>query len=146
MIDVTHKAYTLRKAIASAIVRTGNIETINAVQEKRVPKGDVLECARTAGLFAVKRTSDMIPDCHPMPIEFTQIRYNLSGQEIHVEVEVHTVYKTGVEVEAMHGASVVALTIYDMLKPIDKAIEISSIKLVEKKGGSRILQTSLEKI
>lgn len=135
MIDVTHKAYTLRKAIASAIVRTGNIETINAVQEKRVPKGDVLECARTAGLFAVKRTSDMIPDCHPMPIEFTQIRYNLSGQEIHVEVEVHTVYKTGVEVEAMHGASVVALTIYDMLKPIDKAIEISSIKLVEKKGG-----------
>jgi len=135
MIDVTHKVYTLRKATASAIVRTGSLETIIAVKEKKVPKGDVLECARTAGLFAVKRTSDMIPDCHPMPVEFTQIRYTLAGQEIHIEVEVHTVYKTGVEVEAMHGASVVALTIYDMLKPIDKAIEISSIKLIEKKGG-----------
>ncbi|MGB3345593.1 MAG: bifunctional molybdenum cofactor biosynthesis protein MoaC/MoaB [Aequorivita sp.] len=135
MVDVTFKTSTLREAIATAIVKVGNRETIEAVKNRTVPKGDVLECARTAGLFAVKRTSDMIPDCHPIPVEFTQIRYELSEMEIKIEVEVHTVYKTGVEVEAMHGASVVALTIYDMLKPIDKEIEISSIKLQEKKGG-----------
>ncbi len=135
MIDVTHKFNTLRQAIARAIVKVSRKETIEAVKNKTVPKGDVLECARIAGLFAVKRTSDMIPDCHPMPVEFTQIRYEISDMEIKIEVEVHTVYKTGVEVEAMHGASVVALTIYDMLKPIDKGIEISSIKLQEKKGG-----------
>src|ERR1035437_7843368 len=135
MIDVTHKSSTLRTAIAKAIVKVSKKETIDAVKNKTVPKGDVLEAARTAGLFAVKRTSDMIPDCHPMPVEFTQIRYEIHEMEIQIEVEVHTVYKTGVEVEAMHGASVVALTIYDMLKPIDKGIEICSIKLLEKKGG-----------
>ena len=135
MIDITHKSTTLRKAIAFAIVRCSKQETVEAVKNKTVPKGDVLETARTAGLFAVKRTSDMIPDCHPMPVEFTQIRYEIADKEIKIEVEVSTVYKTGVEVEAMHGASVVALTIYDMLKPIDKGIEIASIKLKEKKGG-----------
>lgn len=135
MIDVTHKTTTFRKAIASATVKVGKKETIEAVKNKTVPKGDVMECARTAGLFAVKRTSDMIPDCHPMPVEFTKIRYEISEMEIKIDVEVHTVYKTGVEVEAMHGASVVALTIYDMLKPIDKGIEITSIKLKEKSGG-----------
>ncbi len=135
MVDVTFKTTTLREATATAIVKVSKPETIDAVKNKTVPKGDVLECARTAGLFAVKRTSDMIPDCHPMPVEFTQIRYVVSGMEILIEVEVHTVYKTGVEVEAMHGASVVALTIYDMLKPIDKGIEIVSIKLKEKRGG-----------
>ncbi len=135
MINVTQKTTTLREAVATAIVKVSRKETIEAVKNNTVPKGNVLECARTAGLFAVKRTSDMIPDCHPMPVEFTQIRYELSEMEIKIEIEVHTVYKTGVEVEAMHGASVVALTIYDMLKPIDKGIEISSIKLQEKKGG-----------
>lgn len=135
MIDVTHKSTTLRQAIATAIVKVSKKETIDAVKNNTVPKGNVLEAARTAGLFAVKRTSDMIPDCHPMPVEFTQIRYEIREMEIQIEIEVHTVYKTGVEVEGMHGASVVALTIYDMLKPIDKGIEISSIKLKEKKGG-----------
>ncbi|MBL0309313.1 MAG: bifunctional molybdenum cofactor biosynthesis protein MoaC/MoaB [Bacteroidetes bacterium] len=135
MVDITFKASTLREAVATAIVKVSKKETLEAVKNKTVPKGDVLECARTAGLFAVQRTSDMIPDCHPMPVEFTQIRYEISEMEIEIEVEVHTVYKTGVEVEAMHGASVVALTIYDMLKPIDKGIEISTIKLKEKKGG-----------
>ena len=135
MIDVTHKTTTLRQAIATAIVKVSRKETIEAVKNNTVQKGNVLECARTAGLFAVKRTSDMIPDCHPMPVEFTQIRYELYEKEIKIEIEVHTIYKTGVEVEAMHGASVVALTIYDMLKPIDKGIEISSTKLKEKTGG-----------
>ncbi len=135
MINITHKSPTLRKATAQAIVKVSKEETIQAIVEKRVPKGDVFEMAKTAGLFAVKRTSDIIPDCHPLPIEFTAVRYEIKELELHIEMEVHTIYKTGVEVEAMHGASVVALTIYDMLKPIDKGIEINSIKLIKKSGG-----------
>ena len=135
MINITHKSTTLRKAIAQAIVKVSRQETIEAVESNTVQKGNVLETSRVAGLYAVKRTSDMIPDCHPMPVEFATVRYEITNLEIHIEVEVHTIYKTGVEVEAMHGASVVALTIYDMLKPIDKGVEICSIKLKEKKGG-----------
>jgi len=143
MINITHKNSTLRKAIASAIVKISKAETIDAIQNKSVPKGDVLECARVAGLFAVKKTSEMIPDCHPMPIEFTQINFRIEKLELHIEVEVHTIYKTGVEVEAMHGASVVALTVYDMLKPIDKGAEISNIRLVSKKGGKSDFKNEL---
>ncbi len=135
MIDITRKSSTLRKATAQAIVKVGAQETIDAVVNKKVPKGDVFEMAKTAGLFAAKRTSDMIPDCHPLPVEFTGVRYRIEGLRIYIEVEVHTVYKTGVEVEAMHAASVVALTMYDMLKPIDKNIEINQIKLLGKTGG-----------
>lgn len=135
MVDITFKSSSLREAIAQAIVKVSKQETIDAINNKTVPKGDVFEMAKTAGLFAVKRTSDMVPDCHPLPVEFTAVRYEIIDLEIRIEMEVHTIYKTGVEVEAMHGASVVALTIYDMLKPIDKGIEISSIKLKEKKGG-----------
>ena len=135
MVDITHKSSTLRKAIAQAIVSVSSQETINAIVQRKVPKGDVFEMAKTAGLFAAKRTSDMIPDCHPLPIEFTAISYHIEGLEIHIHAEIHTIYKTGVEVEAMHAASVVALTMYDMLKPIDKGISINQIKLLEKKGG-----------
>ncbi|MBI3134522.1 MAG: bifunctional molybdenum cofactor biosynthesis protein MoaC/MoaB [Bacteroidetes bacterium] len=135
MVDITSKTFTLRKAIATAIVTVSKQETIDAVQNKTVPKGDVFEMAKAAGLLGVKKTPDLLPDCHPLPIEFTAVRYAIEKLQIHIEVEVHTIYKTGVEVEAMHGASVVALTMYDMLKPIDKGIEISSIKLLEKKGG-----------
>lgn len=135
MVDITHKITTLRTATAQAIIKVGAVETIRAVLEKNVPKGDVLEVARTAGLFAVKNTSNAIPDCHPMPIEFTGIEFECIEDSIKIEVTVKTIYKTGVEVEAMHGASIVALTIYDMLKPIDKQVEISTIKLLHKKGG-----------
>lgn len=135
MINITHKSNTLRKAIAQAIVKVSAQATIDAIVEKKVPKGDVFEMAKVAGLFAAKRTADMIPDCHPLPVEYTSISYEIKGQEVYVYVEIHTIYKTGVEVEAMHAASVVALTMYDMLKPIDKNISIEQIKLVEKKGG-----------
>jgi len=135
MVDITHKISTLRTATAQAIVNVGSPETIQAVLNKTVPKGDVLEVARTAGLFAVKNTSNAIPDCHPMPIEFTGIQFECLPNAIQIEVTVKTIYKTGVEVEAMHGASIVALTIYDMLKPIDKQVEIAAIKLLHKKGG-----------
>jgi cyclic pyranopterin monophosphate synthase len=135
MVNITHKSNTLRQAIAKAVVVVSKPETIEAANQRKVPKGDIFEFSRAAGLLAVKKTSDVIPDCHPLPVEFTAITYATEGLEIHISVEVHTIYKTGVEVEAMHGASVAALTIYDMLKPIDKGVYISTIKLASKKGG-----------
>ena len=135
MIDITHKSTTLREAIAQATVTVSSTTTIDVVRAKKVPKGDVLEAARIAGLFGVKRTADMIPDCHPLPVEHTEVNFELTENTIVVNVKVRTIYRTGVEVEAMHGASVAALTIYDMLKPIDKGITIDRIRLVEKKGG-----------
>jgi cyclic pyranopterin phosphate synthase len=135
MVDITHKIITQRTATAQAIVKVGSPATMQAILDKSVPKGDVLEVARTAGLFAVKNTSNSIPDCHPMPIEFTGIEYELLEDLVLIKVTVKAIYRTGVEVEAMHGASIVALTMYDMLKPIDKQVEISTIKLLHKKGG-----------
>jgi len=135
MVDITNKSFTLRQAMASAIVKTSKQETIDAIEQKKVPKGDVFEFSRAAGLLAIKKTSDVIPDCHPLPIEYAAITHRIDGLNIIINVEVHTIYKTGVEVEAMHGASVTALTMYDMLKPLDKGIEISTIKLENKKGG-----------
>jgi cyclic pyranopterin monophosphate synthase len=143
MINISHKNSTLRIAIAQAVVKVSRPETIRAVEEKRVPKGDVFETARTAGLFAAKRTSDMIPDCHPLPVEYTGIRFRTEGLNIHIETEIHTIYKTGVEVEAMHTASVVAITIYDMLKPIDPVIVIEKIALTDKKGGKSQLYKNI---
>lgn len=145
MINITHKVNTLRQAIATAIVKVSKQETIDAIQQRKVPKGDVFEFSRAAGLLAIKKTSDVIPDCHPLPVEFAGITHAIDGLNIIVTVEVHTIYKTGVEVEAMHGASVTALTMYDMLKPIDKEIEISTIKLQNKKGGKTDFKDSLTK-
>ena len=135
MVNITHKQNSLRQAIASATVTVSSQATIDAIQNRLVPKGDVFEFSRAAGLLAVKKTSDVIPDCHPLPVEYTAITHRIEGLNIIINVEVHTIYKTGVEVEAMHGAAVTALTMYDMLKPIDKGIEISNIKLDSKKGG-----------
>ena len=135
MVDITHKSTTLRTAIAQAVVKVSKPETIEAIKNDTVPKGHVFAMSKAAGLLGVKRTPDILPDCHPLPIEFTGVEYDINGLEITVLFTVKTIYKTGVEVEAMHGASVVALNMYDMLKPIDKGIEIHAIKLLEKKGG-----------
>jgi cyclic pyranopterin phosphate synthase len=135
MVDITFKTFTLRKAIASATVKASHAATIEAVKNGTVPKGSVLEFARASALLAIKKTSDVIPDCHPLPVEFASINYDMDDLNINITVEVHTIYKTGVEVEAMHGASVAALVIYDMLKPIDKNVEIARIRLLEKQGG-----------
>jgi molybdenum cofactor biosynthesis protein MoaC len=118
-----------------ATVSTSSLDTIEAIKNKKIPKGDVFEFARAAGLLAVKKTSDVIPDCHPLPIEFSAISYSIDGLDININVEVHTIYKTGVEVEAMHGASIVALTMYDMLKPVDKNIWDYNAKAMEKIPG-----------
>ena len=135
MIDITHKSTTLRVATAQAIVKVGQSETIHAIKNGTVPKGDVFEMSKAAGLLGIKQTPFLLPDCHPLPIEYTGIEYEIDGLEIRIQVTVKTIYKTGVEVEAMHGASVVALNMYDMLKPIDKGIEIQNIRLIQKKGG-----------
>ena len=135
MVDITHKNTTLRTAVAQAVLKVSKPETITAIKNDTVPKGNVLAMSKAAGLLGVKRTPDILPDCHPLPIEFTGIEYKIEGLEITILFTVKTIYKTGVEVEAMHGASVVALNMYDMLKPIDKGIEIHAIKLLNKKGG-----------
>jgi molybdenum cofactor biosynthesis protein MoaC len=135
MVDITHKVTTLRTAVAQAIVKVSKPETIQAIENDTVPKGNVFAMSKAAGLLGVKRTPDILPDCHPLPIEFTSVEYKVDGLEITVLFTVKTIYKTGVEVEAMHGASVVALNMYDMLKPIYKGIDIHAIKLLNKKGG-----------
>lgn len=135
MVDITHKSNSLRTAVAQAIVKVGSQATIDAIKNKSVPKGDVFEASKIAGLFAVKNTSSAIPDCHPLPVEFTSVTHTIEDLNIIIQVTVKTIYKTGVEVEAMHGAAIVALTMYDMLKPIDKSVEIQNVKLLEKKGG-----------
>lgn len=135
MIDITHKINTLRVAVAQAIVKVSKEETIQAIEQDKVPKGNVFAMSKAAGLLGIKKTPDLLPDCHPLPIEYAGIEFEINGLEIRVKCTIKTIYKTGVEVEAMHGASIVALNMYDMLKPIDKGIEIERIKLIEKKGG-----------
>ncbi|WP_418604106.1 bifunctional molybdenum cofactor biosynthesis protein MoaC/MoaB [Hwangdonia sp.] len=135
MVDITHKSNTLRIATAQAIVKVSKPDTIEAIKNDTVPKGNVFAMSKAAGLLGVKKTPDILPDCHPLPIEYTGIEYEINDLEITITCTIKTIYKTGVEVEAMHGASVVALNMYDMLKPIDKGIEIHAIKLLNKKGG-----------
>jgi molybdenum cofactor synthesis domain-containing protein len=135
MRDITDKIHTLRYACATATVQVSLQSTIDALLEKRVPKGDVFEMAKTAGLLGIKRTSDTIPDCHPLPVEFAALHFRVEGLSVILEVEVKTIYKTGVEVEAMYGATVAAVTVYDMLKPLDPHIEINGVKLLQKTGG-----------
>jgi len=135
MNDITHKITTLRSATAEALVRPGKMETIEFIKNKTVPKGDVYEFSRAAALLAVKNTAHVIPDCHPLPVESCEVDFSINNTDILIRVEVKAIYRTGVEVEAMYGAAVAALTIYDMLKPIDKNVEIQHIKLLAKKGG-----------
>jgi cyclic pyranopterin phosphate synthase len=143
MNNITHKVSSLRKAIATAIVKVSSQETIDAIKNKTVPKGDVFEFSRAAGLLGVKKTSDVIPDCHPLPVEYAAITHQINEWDIIITVEVHTIYRTGVEVEAMHGAAITALTMYDMLKPIDKNVSIHTIHLEKKKGGKSDFKNEL---
>ena len=135
MVDITKKQNTHRTAIAQAIVKVGSEATIEAIKNDMVPKGNVFAMSKAAGFLGLKKTPELLPDCHPLPIEYAGVAYEIDGLNIIIRVTVKTFYKTGVEVEAMHGASVVALNMYDMLKPIDKAIEIQQIKLLKKTGG-----------
>lgn len=135
MVDITDKKNTLRIAKAEAILTVSKEATIQSIRDKNVPKGDIFEMSRAAGLLGIKKTPLLLPDCHPLPIEFAGFEFEISGLEIKISCTLKTIYKTGVEVEAMHGASIVALNMYDMLKPLDKGVEICAIRLISKKGG-----------
>ena len=135
MVDITQKQNTHSTAIAQAIVKDGSLATIDAIENDTVPKGNVFAMSKAARFLGLKKTPELLPDCHPLPIEYAGIEFEMDGLNITVKITVKTFYKTGVEVEAMHGASVVALNMYDLLKPIDNNIEIQQIKLLHKTGG-----------
>lgn len=128
MEDISAKSTQLREAKAEAVVRVSISDTISSLLENRVPKGNVFEMAKVAGLFAIKNTHLSLPHSHPVPIEFTAVDFQIHGLKIHISVQVKSVCKSDLEMEAMHGASIVALTVYDMLKPIDKGICIEQIQ------------------
>jgi cyclic pyranopterin phosphate synthase len=110
-------------------------ETLRSLQERKFAKGDVLEVARLAGIMATKRTSDLIPLCHVLPLEKVHVDFSFEGTQVRVEVSVSTEAKTGVEMEALTAVSVTCLTIYDMCKSVDREMEINTIRLLEKSGG-----------
>ncbi|MHB9132454.1 MAG: bifunctional molybdenum cofactor biosynthesis protein MoaC/MoaB [Armatimonadota bacterium] len=134
MRDISKKFSTFRTATAQATV-TVSPSTIVRIQLHDIPKGDPLEVAKVAGIQAAKNTSQIIPYCHPLPVEFVGIEFALDEQTIRVTVTVKAVHKTGVEMEALTAAGVAALTLYDMLKMIDDHIAIGEIKLISKRGG-----------
>jgi molybdenum cofactor biosynthesis protein MoaC len=119
-------------------------ETLKRVQEQTVPKGDALEVARVAAIQGVKNTSAIIPFCHPIPIEHAAVKYELGSNEITVRVSARSLYRTGVEMEAMTGATIAALTLYDMLKMLDETMEIRTIRLLEKRGGKSDFKDKLK--
>jgi cyclic pyranopterin phosphate synthase len=134
MVDVTPKEPTHRRAVARCKVFMSP-ETTAAVANREMKKGDVIAVARVAGIQAAKRTSDMIPLCHPLFISAVSVNFNIADDHVAVEVQVDTVDRTGVEMEALHACSVAALTIYDMCKSADKAMVIGELALWEKTGG-----------
>lgn len=135
MVDVSGKIITRRTAVAEAWV-TLNAETMNLLrQHGGAAKGDVLQTARIAGIQAAKRTAELIPMCHPVAADVVKVDANLSDTQVHLVVEAVASGPTGVEMEALTGASVAALTVYDMLKAVDKGIEIGPIRLLSKSGG-----------
>lgn len=134
MVDTSAKGNTARRAIASASVLMA-AETIAALRENRSPKGDPLEAARLAGIMAAKKTAELIPLCHPLPLTHIDVRAQLNDSGVYLEADVSTNAQTGVEMEALTAVSVAALTVYDMCKALEKSITISDIRLERKSGG-----------
>jgi len=134
MVDVTPKEPTHRRAIARARISM-TPDTASAVARGAIAKGDVLAVARVAGIQAAKRTADLIPLCHPLLIGAVNVNFEIGDDHIDVETSVETVGRTGVEMEALTGCSVAALTVYDMCKSLDKSIVIGELALWEKTGG-----------
>ena len=134
MIDISNKPLTLREAVAQSSLKISP-STLELMEEGRLPKKDPLAVARVAAVQAVKNTSNLIPYCHPLPVTHVDVEFELLEREILTTVKVKAIYSTGVEMEAMTGAAVAALTLYDMLKAVDQAMEISWVKLLEKRGG-----------
>ena len=131
MVGVGHKEIQFRRAIAAGKLLCAPA-TIRLLKKQALPKGDVLGVARIAGIQAVKRTADLIPLCHPLPLHQIQIDFKVTPRAIEIECSVETEAKTGVEMEALTGVSVAALTLYDMCKAVDKTMQLSDIRVVEK--------------
>jgi cyclic pyranopterin phosphate synthase len=134
MVDTTAKLTTARRAVASARVLMSS-ETLAAVRAHRTPKGDPLETARLAGIMAAKRTAELIPLCHPLPLTHVDVQAQIEDTGVYLEAAVSTNAQTGVEMEALTAVSVAALTIYDMCKALDKTLVITDIRLESKTGG-----------
>jgi cyclic pyranopterin monophosphate synthase len=131
MVNVGSKPVQQRRAVAAARL-VCQPATVNALRSRALPKGDVLAVANVAGLQAVKRTAELIPLCHPLPVDHSEIQFRLRRDGVDISCAVETCAKTGVEMEALTGASVAALTLYDMCKAADKTMRIEGIRVLEK--------------
>lgn len=134
MVDVGGKAATERRAIAEAVVALAP-ETMQLLRTQALPKGDVLTCAKVAGILAAKRTGELIPLCHPLGLSFVDIRFAITDGCVHITAETRTTGPTGVEMEAIVAAQMAAATIYDMCKAVQRDIVIKNVRLLHKSGG-----------
>jgi cyclic pyranopterin phosphate synthase len=134
MVDVGDKRVSDRRAVARAVVRM-SAATLDAVRRGDAPKGDVLGTARIAGIQAAKRTAELVPLCHPLPLSFVDVGAELGEGEVVLTAEARTSAQTGVEMEAMTAAAVAALTVYDMVKGLERGVSIQAVELLEKSGG-----------
>jgi cyclic pyranopterin monophosphate synthase len=134
MFNVSNKPDTYREAVALAVLKV-NPSTISLIKKGKSPKGDIIEAAKISATMAAKRTWDLIPYCHPIPIDQVLVEVLLRQDSIEIAVEVKSVWKTGVEMESLTGACIGALTVYDMLKPVDDTLSIGSVRLLSKSGG-----------
>ena len=135
MVDVGEKEVTARSATASGRVRL-EAETVALIRDRKMAKGDVLEVARLAGIMAAKRTPELIPLCHPLPLDAVEVQFDFpDATTIAIDAQAKVTARTGVEMEAMVAASVAALTIYDMCKSVDRTIVVEQVRLEEKSGG-----------
>ncbi len=135
MVDVTEKPPTARRARAEARISM-DAATQTLIRDRKLSKGDVLEVARLAGIMGAKRTADLIPLCHPLPLDAVTVQFSYpDSTTVVIETEARVVAKTGVEMEALTAAAVAALTVYDMCKAVDRGMTIESVRLLEKSGG-----------
>jgi cyclic pyranopterin monophosphate synthase len=134
MVDVGGKDVTDRRAFAAATVRVSP-DTARAIREGDAPKGDVVGTARIAGIQAAKRTAELIPLCHPLPLSFVDVRIEVGADRVEIVSEARTSGQTGVEMEAMTACAIAALTVYDMVKGIERGVTIGDLRLLEKTGG-----------
>ncbi|MDI6779321.1 MAG: bifunctional molybdenum cofactor biosynthesis protein MoaC/MoaB [Bacteroidota bacterium] len=143
MLDISNKTKTLRTAVAKGTLKLKN-ETIELIYQGKIPKGDPLTVAKVAAIQAAKNTSQILPYCHPLPVDYVGVEFEIGDAKIEVDVTVIAIYKTGVEMEALTAVSIALLTLYDMMKMLDEDMEILSVRLISKKGGESDFKTEFK--
>lgn len=143
MLDISNKTKTLRTAVAKGTLKLKN-ETIELIHQGKIPKGDPLTVAKVAAIQAAKNTSQILPYCHPLPVDYVGVEFEIGDAKIEVDVTVIAIYKTGVEMEALTAVSIALLTLYDMMKMLDEDMEILSVRLISKKGGESDFKTEFK--